>query len=92
MYFFNQNKKNIMKQNNNILNDALQTAKPVFLHMGIFSFFINLLMLVVPIYSLQVLDRVLSTGSMETLFYIFYILSFADYTFMCFDKGRGVVG
>lgn len=64
----------MIKYNNNILNDALHTAKPVFLYMGVFSFFINLLMLVVPIYSLQVLDRVLSTGSMETLLWLTVII------------------
>jgi ATP-binding cassette subfamily B protein len=62
------------KENSNILIEAMQTAKPVFLYMGIISFFINLLMLVVPVYSLQVLDRVLSTGSMETLFWLSTII------------------
>ncbi|PIR38686.1 MAG: type I secretion system permease/ATPase [Alphaproteobacteria bacterium CG11_big_fil_rev_8_21_14_0_20_39_49] len=63
-----------MKQKNNILTEALQTVKPVFLYMGIFSFFINAFMLLLPIYSLQVLDRVLSTGSMETLLWLSVIV------------------
>jgi PrtD family type I secretion system ABC transporter len=59
---------------NNPLTEALNTAKPVFLYMGLFSFFINLLLLLVPLYSLQVLDRVLSTGSLETLFWLTVIM------------------
>lgn len=65
-----------MKQNN-ILLEALETTKPVFIYMGAFSLFINLLMLVVPIYSLQVLDRVLSTGSLETLLWLTVIIVIA---------------
>ncbi len=61
----------------NILTNILHTAKPVFLYIGIFSLFINLLMLVVPVYSLQVLDRVLSTGSMETLLWLTVIMMIA---------------
>lgn len=37
---------------------------------GLFSFFTNILMLVVPIYMLQIYDRVLSTRSSDTLFAI----------------------
>jgi ATP-binding cassette, subfamily B, bacterial len=61
-------------ERNNLLSDALKTARPVFLYMGIFSFFINLMLLIVPIYSLQVLDRVLSTGSTSTLFWLSVIM------------------
>ncbi len=41
----------------------LQTLFPV----GLFSFFTNLLILVLPIYMLQIFDRVLSTRSTSTL-------------------------
>ncbi len=41
-----------------------------FLEIGIFSFAINLLMLVVPIYMLQIYDRVLPSASVETLTYL----------------------
>ena len=40
--------------------------KGFFIALG-FSFLINALMLFVPIYSLQIMDRVLSSGSLETL-------------------------
>jgi ATP-binding cassette subfamily B protein len=62
------------KENHNLLKAAIKTAKPVFIYMALFSFFINLLLLMVPLYSLQVLDRVLSTGSMPTLFWLSVIM------------------
>lgn len=62
------------KEQFNLLTEALRTTRPVFLYMGLFSFFINLLLLLLPLYSLQVLDRVLSTGSMETLFWLSFIM------------------
>ncbi len=58
----------------NLLLKALRTAKPAFLYAGLFSFFINLMMLLVPLYSLQVLDRVMSTASRETLFWLSAIM------------------
>jgi PrtD family type I secretion system ABC transporter len=58
----------------NLLMSTLRMAKPAFVYTGLFSFFINLLMLMVPLYSLQVLDRVMSTGSLETLFWLSAIM------------------
>jgi len=46
---------------------ALKECSPLFFAAIAFSFFINILMLAVPLYSLQVLDRVLSSGSQDTL-------------------------
>jgi PrtD family type I secretion system ABC transporter len=42
-------------------------ARKAFMYAGLFSLCINVLMLALPIYSLQVLDRVMSSRSMETL-------------------------
>lgn len=67
----------LRKKTTNILTQTLNTVRPVFLHMALFSFFINLLLLLVPIYSLQVLDRVLSTGSVETLFWLSFVVMLA---------------
>ncbi len=58
----------------NLLGAALRTAKPAFVYAALFSFFINLMMLLVPLYSLQVLDRVMSSGSHETLFWLSAIM------------------
>lgn len=50
-----------------VLDDALTRCKSVMWYMFAFSFAANILMLAMPIYSLQVLDRVLTSGSTATL-------------------------
>ena len=52
------------------MQEAVRRAVTGFVVAGIFSLFLNLLMLVSPLYMLQVYDRVLTTGSKETLFYL----------------------
>ena len=42
-------------------------ARRALLYAGLFSFFLNFLIVLLPVYSLQVLDRVLSSRSLETL-------------------------
>lgn len=56
-------------QNNpeNLLRDTLKTCMRAVLYALLFSFMINLLSLAMPLYMLQILDRVLATGSSETL-------------------------
>ncbi len=49
------------------LDDALSASRGVFGAVGIFSFFINALMLTVPLYMLQVYGRVLASRSEDTL-------------------------
>ncbi|UYG01145.1 type I secretion system permease/ATPase [Halomonas sp. GD1P12] len=49
------------------LAKVLGTCRRSFIYVGIFSLFINLLMLVPPLYMLQVYDRVITTRSLETL-------------------------
>lgn len=49
------------------LERAIAHARSIFLVVGFFSLFINLLMLTGPLYMLQVYDRVLTSGSMDTL-------------------------
>lgn len=49
------------------LNAALSAARRGFVLAGIFSAFLNLLMLTTPLYMLQVFDRVLTTGHGDTL-------------------------
>lgn len=46
---------------------VLRTCRQSFIAIGLFSFFINLLMLVPSFYMLQLYDRVVSTGSQATL-------------------------
>jgi len=49
------------------LRDALAACRGGFLAVALFSLFINLLMLVTPLYMLQVFDRVLGSRSTDTL-------------------------
>jgi PrtD family type I secretion system ABC transporter len=48
--------------------------QPVLWHAGSLGFFINLLILPVSLYSLQVLDRVMGTGSLATLIWLTVIM------------------
>lgn len=50
-----------------ILDQAVLVAKPAVITAMVFSFFINILALVSPLYMLQVYDRVLSSRSVSTL-------------------------
>ena len=49
------------------LKSTLKKSKRLFLIVGLFSFLINILMLVPPIYMLQLYDRVLTSRSEDTL-------------------------
>jgi ATP-binding cassette subfamily C protein/ATP-binding cassette subfamily C exporter for protease/lipase/ATP-binding cassette subfamily C protein EexD len=49
------------------LNQALSACRSAFWIMALFSLVINLLLLTQPVYMLQVYDRVLTTGHLETL-------------------------
>ncbi|MBB4658682.1 type I secretion system permease/ATPase [Parvularcula dongshanensis] len=53
-----------------------------------FSVVVNLLFLVSPMYMLQVYDRVMSSGSMETLIYLTGIAVFLLLIYMAADAGR----
>lgn len=57
-----------------IVKKALNDCKRALIYAFIFSFFINIMMLAMPIYSLQVLDRVLSSFSVETLIVLSFIV------------------
>ncbi|TNE38087.1 MAG: type I secretion system permease/ATPase [Alphaproteobacteria bacterium] len=50
-----------------LLTKALREARRGFVPVAVFSLFFNLLMLVSPIYMMQVFDRVLTSGRTETL-------------------------
>lgn len=54
------------KQTNTLIR-VLQQCKPVFWIVFSFAFGVNLLNLITPLYSLQVLDRVLNSQNLETL-------------------------
>ncbi len=75
------NKK--IKAEDNLLKEYLTLCKRAFACNFIFSFFINILMLSTSIYSLQILDRVLSSNSMETLLML-SIIMIVVYTILAF--------
>lgn len=58
------------------LQRALKACKGSFVAVGFFSMFVNLLMLVPPMYMLQVYDRVLSTQSDDTLLMLTLLVIF----------------
>lgn len=51
----------------NYLKNTILKFKSAFIFVGFFSLIINVLLLVSPLYMLQIYDRVLSSGSQETL-------------------------
>jgi len=58
------------------LQRALKACRGSFVSVGFFSMFVNLLMLVPPMYMLQVYDRVLTTQSFETLLMLTLVVVF----------------
>ncbi len=56
------------------LHLALKSCRSSFVGAGVFSFFINMLMLVGPLYMLQVYDRVLMSGSVPTLLALTWLI------------------
>ena len=62
-----KNDKKVDEINRSELKDTIIKAKKSILMVGFFSMFINLLMLVPPLYMLQLYDRVLSSRSEPTL-------------------------
>jgi PrtD family type I secretion system ABC transporter len=55
------------------LKTALKLVRHEFVMTGVFSFFINLLMLISPLFMLQVYDRVLTSRSELTLFFLGFL-------------------
>ncbi|MEM7653687.1 MAG: ABC transporter transmembrane domain-containing protein, partial [Pseudomonadota bacterium] len=55
------------------LQAALDRCRTAFVAAALFSIFINALLLVVPLYSLQVFDRVLGSRSLDTLYLLTFV-------------------
>jgi len=64
----------VSKAPQNTLLKVLDQCRPVFWIVFAFSFGVNLLMLITPLYSLQVLDRVLSSQNKDTLLMLTLIM------------------
>lgn len=72
-----------------LLDEVYEKSKKAFLYMGLFSFFVNILMLTVPIYMMQVFDRVLAGHHYQTLVFLTLIALFALLVLSALDMVRG---
>lgn len=73
------------------LRQARRFSRRLFWSVGVFSFFVNLLMLTGPIFMLQVYDRVLGSRSEETLLALFILMGFLFLMMGILDFVRGRV-
>jgi len=71
------------------LKAARRKSRGLFWAAGIFSVFVNLLMLTGPIYMLQIYDRVIGSGSEETLFALSVLVTFLFAMMGVLDYARG---
>ena len=71
------------------LRTARRQSRGLYWFVGIFSFFVNLLMLTGPIYMLQVYDRVLGSRSLETLIALSALVLFLYGMMGLLDYSRG---
>ena len=76
------------KKPDNPLVNALQDCRKAFIVTFFFSFCVNLLNLITPLYSLQVLDRVISSGSKDTLLMLTVIIVFIYISFTLLQVAR----
>ncbi len=75
----------------NALKTAFDACKKAFAFVGVFSFFINALILTVPLYMLQIFDRVLASQHYETLVFLTILAIFALIVFGLLDMCRGQI-
>lgn len=71
------------------LRAARRESRGLYWFVGIFSFFVNMLMLTGPIYMLQVYDRVLGSRSVETLIALSVLVVFLYGMMGVLDYARG---
>ena len=72
----------------NPLRQAWRQSTPGLAAIGFFSIFINILRLAAPIYILQILDKVVASGSLETLLMLTVITVVAIATGVCLEVVR----
>ncbi len=79
-----------MLRQHSTLRGAMRASIGAFASVGVFSFFINLLMLTGPLFMLQIYDRVLASRSLPTLFVLFLLVAglFAFLGFLEFIRAR----
>ena len=72
------------------LSDGIERSRKGFLAVTAFSLCINLLMLTAPLFMLQLFDRVLSSRSIDTLFFLLLIAGLALFIMAAFEIVRGI--
>lgn len=75
----------------NALRDALRECRGAFVTVAVFSFVVNLFILVLPIYMFSVFTRVLSSFNMATLAALFLMAMFALFIQAIVDMARSFV-
>src|SRR5689334_7457950 len=75
-------------EDNPLRHAAQACARPIAL-IGLFTFFVNFLLFISPIYMMQVYDRVLTSHSIETLAYLTLIALFVLAVLAVFEHVRG---
>ena len=83
-----QQKFNQVEKKENPLMIALAKCRAAVKITFVFAFVINLLMLVTPLYSLQVLDRVIGSGNIETLLMLSIIIGFIYFVYTLLQIAR----
>src|SRR5438105_12184160 len=75
----------------NLLSEAFRATKTGFATAVVFSFFINLLAFVGPLYMLQIYDRVITSRNLTTLIVITAIATYLLIVFAILEKVRSAV-
>jgi len=75
----------------NVLIEAIRTTRPAFLTAVFFSFFINILAFVSPLYMLQIYDRVITSRNVMTLVGLTVIAVFLVLIYAALEKVRSAI-
>ena len=76
---------------NNLIQSVEASVRRVLIRAGVLSLFVNLLVLTGPLYMLQIYDRVLSSRSYETLFFLTLIVLVLFAAMALIDAARGAL-
>ncbi|MEM7524224.1 MAG: type I secretion system permease/ATPase, partial [Pseudomonadota bacterium] len=80
-----------VKKGKKELRDALFSSKKLLVGVGLFSVFVNILMLTGPLFMLNVYDRVLASNSLPTLYAMFVLITFLFLFMGLLDHARARV-
>ena len=83
--------RNSAREGDNLLLVGIRAARPAFVSAVIFSFFINILAFVGPLYMLQIYDRVITSRNETTLVFITLIAALLLIVFAALEKVRSAV-